>query len=113
MANCHRPRWRSITAVLSALLAASPAGAQQAERAPWQTQTTSAPPSSPPPPEPSAAAPITPVPPNTTIVPRSAPEAKSPGAAGAGQVSLAAMLTQDGQNIDHGLVWRVFRDKPG
>jgi hypothetical protein len=113
MANRHRPRWQSITAVLSVLLGAFPSAAQQGERAPWQTQTNSAPPASPPAPERGSAAPISPVPPNTTIVPRSAPEARAPGAGGAGQVSLAAVLTQDGQNIDQGLVWRVFRDKPG
>jgi hypothetical protein len=47
-------------------------------------------------------------------VPRSAPDTKAaPGAAVAGQVSLVAVLTQDGQNIEQGLIWRVFRDKPG
>jgi hypothetical protein len=123
MAHCHRPRWQAIAAVLSLLLGALPAPAQQGERAPdrtpgrtpWQTQTNSAPPtSSLPATDPGATAPLTLVPPNTTIVPRSAPEVKSPpSAGGAGQVSLAAVLTQDGQNIDQGLVWRVFRDKPG
>jgi hypothetical protein len=112
MANRHRPRWRSIAAVLSVLLGAGPTVAQQAGRAPWQAQTNSIPPASPPASERANPAPISPVPPNTTIVPRSAPETKSPGA-GAGQVSLVAVLTQDGQNIDQGLMWRVFRDKPG
>jgi hypothetical protein len=47
-------------------------------------------------------------------VPRSAPESKTaPGRAIAGQVSLVAVLTQDGQNIEQGLVWRVFPRKPG
>ena len=60
------------------------------------------------------AADAVPVPPNTTVVPRSAPETKAaPGAAVAGQVSLVAVLTQDGQNIEQGLVWRVFRDIAG
>ena len=36
----------------------------------------------------------------------------SAGRRRAGQVSLVALLTQDGQNIEQGLVWRVFRDKP-
>jgi hypothetical protein len=123
MAHCHRPRWQAIAAMLSLLLGTLPAPAQQGERAPdrapgrapWQTQTNSAPPtSSLPATDPGATAPVTLVPPNTTIVPRSAPEVKSPpSAGGAGQVSLVAVLTQDGQNIDQGLVWRVFRDKPG
>lgn len=62
------------------------------------------------------AAPAIDVPPNTTVVPRSTPEAKpSPAAvaAGAAQVSLVALLTQDGQSIEQGLVWRVYRDRPG
>jgi hypothetical protein len=109
MANRQRPRLALTTALLSALLAAGPTAAQQVERAPWQAQTNSIPPAAPPAPERGPAA----VPPNTTIVPRSAPEAKSPAAGGAGQVSLVAVLTQDGQNIDQGLVWRIFRDKPG
>jgi hypothetical protein len=82
---------------------APPVLAQQ-NRAPWQTETN-APPGTPP---------AVLVPPNTTVVPRSAPEASpTPGAAVAGQVSLVAVLTQDGQNIEQGLVWRIFRDKPG
>lgn len=113
MAASHRPRWPSIAAMLGVFLGALPSAAQQAVRPPWQTQTNSLPPSSPPAAERATPAPISPVPPNTTIVPRSAPETKSPGTGGAGQVSLVAVLTQDGQNIDQGLVWRVFRDKPG
>jgi hypothetical protein len=54
------------------------------------------------------------LPPNTTVVPRSAPETKpAPPAAGSGQLSLVALLTEDGQNIEQGLIWRIFRDKPG
>src|SRR5204863_7179744 len=94
--------------------------AQQQERAPWQTETNSAASQSPPVaapltvPSPVAAPPIVSVPPNTTVVPRSAPETRpAPGAAIAGQVSLVALLTQDGQNIEQGLVWRGFRGKPG
>src|SRR5215831_5936825 len=113
MANRQRPRLALIKVLSSALLGAGPTAAQQAERAPWQAQTNSVPPAAPPAPERAPAAPISPVPPNTTIVPRSAPEARPPGAGGAGQVSLVAVLTQDGQNIDQGLVWRIFRDKPG
>jgi len=113
MANRQRPRLALITVLLSALLGAGPTAAQQAERAPWQVQTNSIPPAAPPAPERGPAAPLSPVPPNTTIVPRSAPEAKSPATGGAGQVSLVAVLTQDGQNIDQGLLWRIFRDKPG
>jgi hypothetical protein len=49
-------------------------------------------------------------PPNTTIVPRSTGGVRpSAGAAGAGQVSLTALLTDDGQNIEQGVVWRVYR----
>lgn len=52
---------------------------------------------------------------NVTIVPRSTPVPEAPAAAAgaAGQVSLSASMTDDGQLIDQGLVWRVYRDKPG
>ena len=108
MAPRRRPPVYSMALALAVAAAASPVLAQQ-ERAPWQTETNppllQAPPGSPP---------IVLVPPNTTVVPRSASEAKpAPGAAVAGQVALVAVLTQDGQNIEQGLVWRVFRDKPG
>ncbi len=51
-------------------------------------------------------------PPNTTVVPRSSQEGK-PGPGTPGQLSLVALLTQDGQSIDQGLIWRVFGPKPG
>jgi hypothetical protein len=52
---------------------------------------------------------------NTTVVPRAvtpatpkpAPSAVPPGV---GQLRLAAVLTEEGQPIDQGLVWRVFLD---
>ena len=54
------------------------------------------------------------LPPNTTVVPRSAPDSKpGAGVAGVGQVALVALLTQDGQSIEQGLIWRVYRDRPG
>jgi hypothetical protein len=49
-------------------------------------------------------------------VPRTAPEAKPAppaNAPGPGQVSLLAVLTQDGQSIEQGLTWRLFGDRPG
>ena len=119
MAPRRRPPVHMIAVVLALGVAAPQVLAQQ-QRAPWQTETNSAPLQSPPAsaplmvPGPSAAPPIVLVPPNTTVVPRSASEGKAaPGASVAGQVSLVAVLTQDGQNIEQGLVWRVFRDKPG
>jgi len=48
---------------------------------------------------------------NTTIVPRSAPEAKA--ASATGDLTLVALLTDDGQRIDQGLVWRIFQEQPG
>lgn len=53
--------------------------------------------------------------PNTTEVPRS-PSSKRKAAAArmdpnAAQVTLVALLTQDGQRIESGLVWRVFQDE--
>jgi hypothetical protein len=50
------------------------------------------------------------LPPNTTVVPRTRTELK---AGGIGQVSLSALLTDDGQSIEQGLVWRVYRDIAG
>lgn len=52
---------------------------------------------------------------NVTIVPRSTPppEQQAPAPGNAGQISLSASMTDDGQLIDQGLVWRVYRDKPG
>ena len=49
------------------------------------------------------------VPPNTTIVPRSSGGGKPPVPGGVGQIALTALLTDDGQNIEQGLVWRVYR----
>lgn len=53
---------------------------------------------------------------NTTVVPRSSIPKTGGGAAaagGAGQISLAAFLTDESQAIEQGLVWRVFREKAG
>ncbi len=52
---------------------------------------------------------------NTTVVPRSAPDAQAAVVAGEsgtaqGRVTLLALLTDDGQKIDQGLIWRVFQD---
>src|SRR5262245_15371247 len=87
-------------------LAALPAPAQSPAPG-WQVQTV--------PPAPrEGAGPASPpalqVPPNTTIVPRTSGGARLPaGAAGTGQVALTALLTDDGQSIEQGLVWRVYR----
>ena len=43
---------------------------------------------------------------NTTIIERN--DAKGGGQAGGAQVKLVALLTADGQQIDQGLVWRVY-----
>ena len=51
------------------------------------------------------------LPPNTTVVPRTRGESK--GVGGVGQVTLVATLTEDGQSIEQGLVWRVYRDIAG
>lgn len=93
---------RMLLAAAMLALGSSQASAQQQDRGGWQAETST---------DPTAA---TVLPPNTTIVPRSLPEARpAPMPAGVGQVSLVALLTQDGQSIEQGLVWRVFADKPG
>ena len=48
---------------------------------------------------------------NTTVVPRSATETK--GNPSFGEVTLVAFLTDEGQRIDQGLVWRAFQEQPG
>jgi hypothetical protein len=55
------------------------------------------------------------VPANTSVVPRSSKEPKPtvPAGGGSGQVKLTALLIEDGQPIEQGLIWRVYRDKPG
>lgn len=121
MARRCRPHLCVTAAALAVWLCGSPALAQQQGRSPWQADTNSGPLQAPPAPGPlvapsqEPAPPIATTPPNTTVVPRSTPpDAKAaPGPAGVGLVSLSALLTQDGQNIEQGLIWRVFRDKPG
>jgi hypothetical protein len=119
---------RPLRCLLLALVIA--AGMPNGAHAQWQTQTESdragrpsLAPSMPapvlsPPPELRPSAPAI-VPPNTTVVPRSAQEPRPPAAAAGsgggsgGQLSLVALLTQDGQGIDQGVVWRVYAAKPG
>jgi hypothetical protein len=45
---------------------------------------------------------------NTTIIQRPATDPRS-----GGQATLAAHLTEEAQPLDQGVVWRVYRDKPG
>lgn len=52
---------------------------------------------------------------NLTVVPRSSPPTPTAAPAGpltATPVQFVALLTENGQRIDQGLVWRVFHDKP-
>jgi hypothetical protein len=44
-----------------------------------------------------------------SVAPHSVTERRSQSTAGGTQVTLVALLTQDGQRIDQGLVWRVFQ----
>lgn len=61
--------------------------------------------------------PSAPRPGNTTVLPKAVPAAPAPATAavpipaGSGQITLSALLTDDGQRIDSGLVWRVFIEK--
>jgi hypothetical protein len=102
------------TGGLLACLGLAPAAAQQ-DSSPWQVDTNPA--------RPGGSMQVGPaprleapggslLPPNTTVVPRS--EVK-PGtsAGGPGPVQLVALLTEDGQSIEQGLVWNVFHDRPG
>jgi hypothetical protein len=101
-------------AIAVALATFASAGALRAQQ--WQTETDRArPPTSPSIQLPglSPTSPSIELPPNTTVVPRTAPDGKQGPGTGGGQLSLVALLTQDGQSIDQGLVWRVYRDRPG
>ena len=109
-----RPYLRAIAVALAICAGAAPVCAQQ-----WQTETdrtSRQPPASAPSQVPGMRPTLPPIelPPNTTVVPRTTPDTKqAPAAAGGGQLSLVALLTQDGQSIEQGLTWRVFRDRPG
>jgi hypothetical protein len=86
---------RVIAAALSLAVGASAAAAQQPSPGGWQTGIDKS-------------FSLTPTPP-----PAATPPAAQPIPAGQGQVRLKALLTDDGQTIDQGLVWRIFADKPG
>ena len=95
-------------AFLCASLAVAPAAAEDAQdgwqigvEKPHQAET---------PPE--SSAPRTPEtsPDQTTVVPRSPPNANADQGGEITQVRLVAQLTADGQHIDQGLVWRVFQE---
>ena len=50
---------------------------------------------------------------NTTAVPRSSPDKDTTGTPAPGRIKLIALLTDNGQQIDKGLVWRVFQNGAG
>ena len=45
---------------------------------------------------------------NTTVIERAGSDGKSSGPANGTQLKLVALLTADGQQIDQGLIWRVY-----
>ena len=51
--------------------------------------------------------------PNTTVIERSDGASDTAGIAGSSQLKLVALLTADGQQIDQGMVWRVFQHGTG
>ncbi len=83
--------------VVCAVMASGDALAQQVQR--WQPETQPA--------RPGDADPQR----NMTVVPRSAADTKP--TANTGDLTLVALLTDDGQRIDQGLVWRIFQEQPG
>ena len=85
---------------VSAMLAATPAQAQTPPPAAgWNTGVEV---------KKTPAQPLAAKPSNTTVIERSG-EGKSGTPAGGGQLHLMALLTADGQQIDQGLIWRVFQ----
>ncbi len=110
------PLSRCASGLVALLIAVAPAAAQD-PAAGWSTPAAPTaidpaliPPAPPPPAPPS---PVNP-PDNVTVVPRTGTDpATAAGAPGPnGQVQLVALLTQDGQRIDQGVVWRVFQEDP-
>jgi hypothetical protein len=85
----------------------------------WQTETDRTPrqpPASAPSQVPGMRPTLPPIelPPNTTVVPRTTPDTKQSSRSRRRRPALArGLLTQDGQSIEQGLTWRVFRDRPG
>jgi hypothetical protein len=49
---------------------------------------------------------------NSTTIPRTTPEPKPGDKSASGQVTLVAVMNEDGRRIDQGLVWRIFEGKP-
>jgi hypothetical protein len=101
MARAQRPCFHAVAALVLCLATHQASLAQQ-----WQTETDKVRPGAP-----SATTPGPPLP-NTTVVPR-ASQQTAPNPGPPGQLSLMALLTQDGQSIDQGLVWRIYRAEPG
>jgi hypothetical protein len=102
---------RGGTALLAVLLAIpAPAAAQEPD--PWGTgvQLRGAFPSPSDGAQPPATREMLDEPSNTTVVPRTnlIPDADAPA-----QVNLVALLTVDGQSIEQGIVWRVYKVGPG
>ncbi|HRD78249.1 MAG TPA: hypothetical protein PK264_20315 [Hyphomicrobiaceae bacterium] len=103
--------------VVSVVMAAGAAEAQQDGRTTgWGTEVDAArkdaPPPSPPAPASGWESKASPPPaavPNTTVVPRTTPDSTTP----MGEVQLIAQLTADGERIDQGIVWRVYAAKSG
>ena len=102
--RCRRKEILAAAAAWAFALAPCAVAAQQPPSAGWQTgaETRGTVPEVGKPPKGSSS-------PNTTVVPRSATEIKSQSTTAGAQVTLLALLTQDGQRIDQGLVWRVFQ----
>lgn len=91
-----RTATRGLATVMGALLLGAAAGQVRAQG--WQVDSQ--------PPAPASPGG------NVTVVPRS-PEARPAQPSGAAaQLSLSASLTEDGQVLDQGVVWRIYRDKP-
>ncbi len=101
-------KWGRITLAVTMMVASLAAGAraQQSTTSSWPATTPDVPSG------PGDLRGAQPSGPNTTEVPwtPSAKSKKSQNGAAATQVTLMALLTQDGQRIESGLVWRVFQD---
>jgi hypothetical protein len=102
-ANRHGAFLAPAAALLLALLAAGGLGAQT-----WQAESRGAGQAREVVPARPSAAPGE-LPANTSVIPRTSREPRPTG----GQLRLTALLTDDGQPIEEGLIWRIYRDKPG
>lgn len=100
--NPSRPLARVMALLFAVLGSLCPTYAQE-PAADWQAGVSAG----------DARAPDPPKAANSTTVPRTKPENDTGAATASAKIKLVALLTDNGQRIDKGLIWRVFQSKAG